>query len=132
MDAALGEDVSVTGVAAGGDGVGRLGDGRAVFVRGALPGERVRVTVTEERNRFARADLVEVLEAAPTRVAPPCGQVAGGCGGCDWQHVAPAAHRPLKAQIVGDALRRNGPIDVPPQTDIGVVLPASGWRAAVR
>jgi 23S rRNA (uracil1939-C5)-methyltransferase len=55
MDGAGSVEVSVTGIAAGGEGVGRLGDGRAVFVRGALPGERVRVAVTEERNRFARA-----------------------------------------------------------------------------
>lgn len=122
----------MTGVAAGGEAVGRLGDGRAVFVRGALPGERVRVTVTEERNRFARAELVEVLEAAPERVAPPCAQVAAGCGGCDWQHVAPAAQRELKAQIVGDALRRIGRIAEPPEVDLGRVLPAGGWRTTVR
>ncbi|MGH9011797.1 MAG: TRAM domain-containing protein, partial [Acidimicrobiia bacterium] len=75
MESPLSEDVAITGVAAGGDGVGRLGDGRAVFVRGALPGERVRVTVAEERKRFARGALVEVMEAAPERVAPPCPQV---------------------------------------------------------
>src|SRR4029077_4132374 len=102
------EDVAVTGVAAGGEGVGRLGDGRAVFVRGALPGERVRIAVTEEKHRFARADLVEVLEAAEERVVPPCPRVADGCGGCDWQHVAPAAQRVLKGRIVTDALRRIG------------------------
>src|SRR5690242_9197516 len=131
MDRGPAEDITVTGVAAGGEGVGRLEDGRAVFVRGALPGERVRITVTEARNRFARADLVEILEAAAERVAPPCARVADGCGGCDWQHVAPAAQRALKGRIVTDALRRIGRLD-PPDLDLGPDLPAAGWRTTVR
>ena len=132
MDQGLSQDVAITGVAAGGEGVGRLGDGRAVFVRGALPGEQVRVAVTEERSRFARAGIVEVLEAAPARVVPPCPRVEAGCGGCDWQHVAPAAQRELKTQIVGDALRRIGRIAEPPEIDLGPELPAAGWRTTVR
>ena len=131
MDGGGTEDVTITGIAAGGEGVGRLGEGRAVFVRGALPGERVRIAVTEERNRFARGELVEVLEAAPERVAPPCARVAEGCGGCDWQHVAPAAQRTLKARIVTDALRRIGRLE-PPEPDLGPDLPAAGWRTTVR
>ncbi len=125
------EDVAVTGIAAGGEGVGRLEDGRAVFVRGALPGERVRVAVTEERNRFARAALVEVLDADPGRVTPPCPQVEAGCGGCDWQHVAPRLQRELKARIVDDALRRIGRLD-PLESTPGPELPVEGWRTAVR
>src|SRR5438046_34334 len=96
MDGDGAEDVAVTGIAAGGEGVGRLADGRAVFVRGALPGEQVRLRVTEERNRFARGEIVEVLAAAAERSAPPCELVTAGCGGCDWQHVAPGAQRVLK------------------------------------
>src|SRR5581483_8538052 len=125
------EDIAVSGVAAGGEAVGRLADGRAVFVRGALPGERVRVTVTDERNRFARAALVEVLDAAPGRVAPPCPRVEAGCGGCDWQHVAPGLQRELKARIVTDALRRIGRLD-PPEPSPGPELPVEGWRTTVR
>jgi 23S rRNA (uracil1939-C5)-methyltransferase len=131
MESSPTEDVAVTGIAAGGEGVGRLGDGRAVFVRGGLPGERLRVAVTEERKRFARAELVEVLEAAPERVGPPCSQVAAGCGGCDWQHVAPEAQRRLKATIVSDALRRIGRLD-PPEPDLGPELAVDGWRTTVR
>lgn len=132
MEAEAAHDIAVTGIAAGGEGVGRLEDGRAVFVRSALPGERVRVAVTEQRNRFARAQIVEVLEAAPERVAPPCPQVAAGCGGCDWQHVAPAAQRLLKTQIVIDALRRIGRIAEPPEPEPGPELAAQGWRTTVR
>lgn len=131
MEAATSEEVAVTGVAAGGEGVGRLGDGRVVFVRGALPGERVRVTVAEARKRFARGALVEVVEAATGRVAPPCPQVEAGCGGCDWQHVAPAAQRELKGRIVTDALRRIGRVE-PPPPDPGPELAPDGWRTTVR
>jgi 23S rRNA (uracil1939-C5)-methyltransferase len=131
MDTAQVEDVAVSGVAAGGEGVGRLADGRAVFVRGALPGERVRLTVSEEKSRFARAEILEVLEASPERVAPPCSRLAAGCGGCDWQHVAPDAQRRLKATIVTDALRRIGRLE-PPEPDLGPVLPVDGWRTTVR
>ena len=91
-------DLTTTGVAAGGAGVGRDGDGRVVFVRGALPGERVRVTVTDERKTYATATLDEVVEPAPDRTAPPCPHVADGCGGCDWQHVEPAAQPGLRAR----------------------------------
>jgi 23S rRNA (uracil1939-C5)-methyltransferase len=125
------EDVAIAGVAAGGEGVGRLEDGRVVFVRGALPGEQVRVRVAEDRKRFARGALVEVVEAAPERVAPPCPQVEAGCGGCDWQHVAPAAQRELKARIVTDALRRIGRVD-PPPPELGPDLAPEGWRTTVR
>lgn len=131
MEVGPSEEVAVTGVAAGGEGVGRLADGRVVFVRGALPGEQVRVTVAEERKRFARGALVEVVEAAPERVAPPCPQVAAGCGGCDWQHVAPTAQRELKARIVTDALRRIGRVE-PPPPDLGPELSPEGWRTTVR
>jgi 23S rRNA (uracil1939-C5)-methyltransferase len=127
-------DVVVTGIAAGGDGVGHLDDGRAVFVRGAIPGDTVRVEVTEERPRFARAVAAEVLTPAPGRVAPPCPHVAEGCGGCGWQHVAPAEQRVLKARIVVDALTRIGrlPVDALPDVDPGPVLADLGYRTTVR
>ena len=131
MESPPNEDVAITGVAAGGEGVGRLGDGRVVFVRGALPGEQVRVTLAEAKKRFARGALVEVVEAASERVAPPCPQVGAGCGGCDWQHIAPAAQRELKARIVTDALSRIGRVE-PPEVDLGPELAPEGWRTTVR
>jgi tRNA/tmRNA/rRNA uracil-C5-methylase (TrmA/RlmC/RlmD family) len=78
-----------------------------VFVRHALPGERVVVEVTEVDRTFLRGDAVEVLEAAPDRVEAPCPLAhPGGCGGCDFQHVALPAQRLLKAQVVAEQLRR--------------------------
>ena len=72
---------------AGGDAIAREPSGRVVFVTGALPGERVRARLTEEKADFARAVLVEVLAAAEARRPPPCPYVTAGCGGCGWQHV---------------------------------------------
>ena len=64
-------------------------DGRVVFVRHALPGERVSRRVTEETDPFLRADAVEILEPSADRVVPPCPFAGPGrCGGCDWQHAS--------------------------------------------
>jgi tRNA/tmRNA/rRNA uracil-C5-methylase (TrmA/RlmC/RlmD family) len=102
-------------VAHGGHVVARH-EGRVVFVRHALPGERVVVQVTEgdERSRFLRADAVEVLQASPDRVEPPCPFAGPGrCGGCDFQHVALPAQRGLKAAVVREQLSRLAGLDVP-------------------
>ena len=100
-------EVTVGPVAHGGHCVARH-EGRVVFVRHALPGERVVVRVTEDRQPgFCRADAVEVLEAAPDRVPRPCPYSGPGrCGGCDWQHVAPEGQRRLKAAVVREQLAR--------------------------
>ncbi|MGW5361845.1 class I SAM-dependent RNA methyltransferase [Actinopolymorpha pittospori] len=82
-------------------------EGKAVFVRHALPGERVRAKVTEETARLVRAEVVQVLDASPDRVTPPCPYAGPGrCGGCDWQHASLAAQRRLKAAVVEDQLHR--------------------------
>ncbi|HVE73527.1 MAG TPA: TRAM domain-containing protein [Mycobacteriales bacterium] len=107
-------DLEVGAVAAGGACVARTPDGRVVFVRHTLPGERVRAEVTAETAHFLRADAVEVLTAAPDRVPPPCPYARPGrCGGCDFQHVALPAQRQLKANLVAEQLRRVAKIDVP-------------------
>ena len=92
---------------ASGGAVGRLGEGRVVFVRHALPGELVRVVVLERTSRFARADVVEVLEPSAQRVVPPCPYAGPGeCGGCDLQHASPLAQSSWKEALVGEHLRR--------------------------
>lgn len=101
-------EVEVGPVAHGGHCVARH-EGRVVFVRHALPGERVVVEVTEgeERSRFLRGDAVEVLAASPDRVVPPCPFAGPGrCGGCDFQHVRLPAQRGLKAAVVREQLTR--------------------------
>jgi tRNA/tmRNA/rRNA uracil-C5-methylase (TrmA/RlmC/RlmD family) len=105
-----------------------------MFVRHALPGERVRARVTEVTSRFARADAVDILDASPDRVEPPCPYARpGGCGGCDWQHARLPAQRALKASVVREQLRRLAGIDREvtveplPGDEAGL-----GWRTRVQ
>jgi tRNA/tmRNA/rRNA uracil-C5-methylase (TrmA/RlmC/RlmD family) len=92
--------------AAGGGFVGRVPDGRVVFVRHGIEGERVLAELTEEHATWARADVTQVLEASADRVVPPCPFAGPGrCGGCDYQHVDLVAQRALKSRRVRDQLR---------------------------
>jgi 23S rRNA (uracil1939-C5)-methyltransferase len=126
-------DLTTTAPVAGGASLARDGDGRVVFVAGALPGERVRAEVTETRKDFARARVVAVLDPSPDRVEPPCPFVAVGCGGCDLQHVRPEAQAVLKRAIVVDALRRIGRLPTADElVHLGPALPAAGYRTTVR
>jgi tRNA/tmRNA/rRNA uracil-C5-methylase (TrmA/RlmC/RlmD family) len=126
-------EVSVGEVAHGGWCVARYGE-LVVFVRHALPGERVLARITSLTARFARADAVEILTAAPSRVRPPCPYARpGGCGGCDWQHVSLPAQRDLKAEVLRQQLRRIAGLEL----DVAVEeVPGDqaglGWRTRVR
>jgi tRNA/tmRNA/rRNA uracil-C5-methylase (TrmA/RlmC/RlmD family) len=108
-------------------------EGRVVFVRHALPGERVRAVVTEDRGgAYCRADAVAVLEPAAGRVPPPCpASGPGGCGGCDFQHVDPRVQRQLKAQVVAEQLRRIAGLEIAVTVQ---ELPGGplGWRTRTR
>lgn len=127
-------ELTTGAIAAGGGCVARAGDGRVVFVRHALPGERVRATITSETSSFLRADAVEIIEPSPDRVAPPCPYAGPGrCGGCDWQHVAVPTQRALKATLVSEQLRRVAGIHT--TVTVEEVAGASsglGWRTRVR
>jgi tRNA/tmRNA/rRNA uracil-C5-methylase (TrmA/RlmC/RlmD family) len=125
-------------VAHGGHFVARLPepDNRVVFVRHALPGERVVVEITDgtEGDRFWRADAVSVSVASPDRVAAPCRFAGpGGCGGCDFQHVSVARQRRLKADVVREQLRRLAGLDV--EVEVEAVpgdVEGLGWRTRQR
>jgi 23S rRNA (uracil1939-C5)-methyltransferase len=118
-------------MAAGGDAIARLADGRVVFVRGALPGESVAVALLQQKKDFARAEVVEVLEPSVSRVEPPCPAYHAGCGGCTWQHVAPAHQLRLKADVVIEALRRTGKI-AEPVVEVGSSVPPWEYRTTLR
>lgn len=97
----------------GGDALGRLPDGRAVFVPLALPGERVRVEAVEEKRGHVRARLLEVLEASPRRIAPRCLHF-GVCGGCHYQHLAYEDQVQAKTDILREQLQRLAGLENPP------------------
>jgi tRNA/tmRNA/rRNA uracil-C5-methylase (TrmA/RlmC/RlmD family) len=125
-------EVEVGPVAHGGHCVARHDD-RVVFVRHALPGERVVVSVTEgsEGDRFWRGDAVTVLEPSPDRVEAPCPYAGPGlCGGCDFQHVDPAAQRALKASVVREQLKRLAGVDL--EVEVEEVPPLLRWRSRMR
>jgi tRNA/tmRNA/rRNA uracil-C5-methylase (TrmA/RlmC/RlmD family) len=125
----------VDGFTHGGEGVARV-EGKAVFIAGALPGEEVVLRVVDDRKRWARAELVEVVESSPDRVEPPCPHAPRpgreGCGGCDLQHAAPEAQRRLKAQVVREQLERLGRIEDPPVVACRSVGPDLGYRTHAR
>ena len=110
-----------------GGGVGRLDDGRVVFVRHSLPGELVRVEITETTTSFSRGDAVEILEPSVERVIPPCPYAhPGGCGGCDLQHASFAAQSSWKAAVVAEHLKRIGGIE----RDVQIISPPSPAHAS--
>ncbi len=128
-------ELTVGPVAHGGHCVARH-EGQVVFVRHALPGERVRATVTEVHKGYLRADAVEVLDASPDRVEAPCPYAGPGrCGGCDFQHASLPAQRRLKADVVREQLVRLGGLDPGEVAGIEVLpLPGDGlgWRTRVQ
>ena len=96
----------------GGDVMGRLEDGRACFVPFGLPGERVRVRLTEEKKHFTRGEILEVLEASPQRIKPKCAHFSQ-CGGCHYQHIPYQDQLTGKTEILRDQLERIGKIENP-------------------
>lgn len=103
--------LSISRLVAGGDGLGFI-DGKAVFVPGVLPGERVRIRVARRRKDYDRGALLEVLEPSAHRVTPGC-RYAGVCGGCDWLHIRYEEQLRQKSSIAAEALRRTGGIERP-------------------
>jgi 23S rRNA (uracil1939-C5)-methyltransferase len=100
------EEADIVDIAHDGRGIARAG-GKAVFIEGALPGERVRYRVLKRRRQWDEAGLVEVLSASPDRVVPRCAHF-GVCGGCSLQHLAPAAQLAAKERQLLDSLQRIG------------------------
>lgn len=106
------ERIEITGIGSELQGVGRLSDGRAVFVPGAIPGETVDIEIDRDKGRFCEASLIQVVKPSPDRVTPPCPH-AGVCGGCQGRHMRYARTLALKRQMVSDALTRIGGIPEP-------------------
>jgi tRNA/tmRNA/rRNA uracil-C5-methylase (TrmA/RlmC/RlmD family) len=127
-------ELEVGAIAGSGGCVARAPDGKVVFVRHSLPGERVRARVTAETSSYLRADAVEVMRASPDRVAPRCLHAGPGrCGGCDFQHVELGAQRRLKEARIGELLgqlaRVERRVEVEPVAGDAAGL---GWRTRLR
>ena len=120
--------MTISGIAVGGDGVGRLSDGRVVFIPRTAPGDRVRLregSLQRHRN-FARGEPGEIVEASPNRVKPPCPHYTlDHCGGCQLQHLAYDEQLAAKRANVGETLRRIGKLDI---ADPEIVEALDEWR----
>jgi len=123
--------LEIDSVAAGGDGVGRLEDGRVAFVPRTAPGDRARIAIVREHARFVRGRLLALERAGPGRVDPKCDHYeADRCGGCQLQHLDSATQRAARRTIVGDALRRIGGLEVP-DPPLEPALADWGYRAKI-
>lgn len=120
--------IEITALAAGGDGVGRDESGRVTFVPRTAVGDRVEVRLVEEKKKFARGEVIRVVEPSRDRVQPPCPHFREGCGGCQWQHITREAQLAAKQAIVEGALRKLA-ITVDPVAD---PAPPYGWRRRAR
>lgn len=125
------QDVELTTLTYGGEALGRLPDGRVVFVPFGLPGELVRIQVGGGGRGFARGELVEVLRPSPQRVAPRCIHF-GTCGGCHYQHLPYEMQLQAKTEILRDQLRRIGKIENPPVRPMQASSRAWGYRNHVQ
>lgn len=109
-------EVTPTKFTYGGEVLARLPDGRAVFIPYALPQEKVRIRLTEDKKRYARAELLEVLDPAPERITPKCPHFTK-CGGCHYQHIPYDKQCQAKKKILQDQLQRIGKLSNPPVHD---------------
>jgi tRNA/tmRNA/rRNA uracil-C5-methylase (TrmA/RlmC/RlmD family) len=120
-------DLTVEKPAAGGRMLARH-DGRVVFVRGAIPGERVRARVEKVERQLAFASAIDILQPSPDRRAP---LVDLACGGCSYAHVAYTRQLALKSEVIGDAFARVGrrPLEQPVSV---LPSPERGYRMRAR
>jgi 23S rRNA (uracil1939-C5)-methyltransferase len=107
-------DLQISGLSHDGQGVGRLQDGRVVFVAGLLPGERARVQLVHSGRNHLVGHCLERLESSLQRRRPPC-ILAEDCGGCSLQHLTYAAQLQAKQEQLGDALNRIGHLSIQPE-----------------
>jgi len=108
----VGQTVQIERMSYGAAAIGRLPDGKAVFVDGAAPGDVCEVHVVEEKRSFARAELTEVLEASAARVALDAKRCVGdSIPGAPWAHLAYSAQLEAKRQNLVEALVRVGKME---------------------
>ena len=111
----------IEGITQHGEGVARI-NGKATFISYAVPGEEVRIRITEDRKKYSRAEITEIITASPDRIEPPCPHYYK-CGGCAWQHIKYERQLQIKRQLVNDALERIGKIETEVLPVIGMDHP---------
>jgi len=101
-------EINITVITEDGDGIGRIpGDGRVVFCKGALPGEKIEAQIIKVTKDYAVAKVNEIIEKSPDRITPDC-SYTGKCGGCSFRHCSYEAHLKTKQQYVRDCIERIG------------------------
>jgi 23S rRNA (uracil1939-C5)-methyltransferase len=100
-------EVTITGYGSGGEGVGRLEDGKVCFVRGGARGDVLEVRLTNQQARISRGDLLRIITPSKHRIEPDC-PVYPICGGCDFRHIAYEEELGIKLKRVNDAFERIG------------------------
>jgi 23S rRNA (uracil1939-C5)-methyltransferase len=124
-------EVRVDSLVYGGEAIGRLADGRTVFFPFAIPGEMVRLRLIEEKTRYARAELVEVLDPSPKRISARCCHFTH-CGGCHYQHLNYPDQLEVKSAILTEQLERIGGLKIIPQVEIVAALEPWDYRNHVQ
>ena len=120
-------EVDITAIAHGGHCIARY-EGRVIFVRHAIPGERVIVEISDVTKSFARGNCISVIKASKHRVSPPCSFARfDGCGGCDFQHIDPNYQRELKREIIKEQFSRLAKMEI--DVEVEEVKPNLHWRS---
>jgi len=119
-------DVDITAIAHGGHCIARH-EGRVIFVRHAIPGERVTVEITDVTKSFARGNCISIIKSSEHRVKPPCEYARpDGCGGCDFQHIEISYQRALKSAIIVEQFQRLAKMEI--NVSVEEVPPYLHWR----
>lgn len=107
----IGEKIQIEQMVPGGSGMGRLSDGRAAFVPGAVAGDVIEVRRFTDKKSFVHVDEFLLITASDDRIQPSC-PVAQTCGGCDWMALSPAAQAKHKLSLVEQSLSRTGRVQL--------------------
>jgi 23S rRNA (uracil1939-C5)-methyltransferase len=119
-------NIRIENLAYGGEAIGRLPDGRAVFIPYAIPGELVQVRLVEEKPHYARAELNSVLEPSPRRIEARCSHFST-CGGCHYQHMDYPTQLEGKSTILREQLERIGGFKELPEIEV-IASPGACWN----
>lgn len=104
------QTLTIEALSYGSAGIAHAGDGKTIFVKQGVPGDVVRVAIDEDKPRFARGHILEVLQDGPARIQTPC-PYATACGGCPWQHIAYETQLEAKRENITAQLVRIGGIN---------------------